>query len=220
MNRLTKTLTINRCTGIEQRASIGDVDHPIVNQPTPPSIKDLNDLFRKDGVQISVSACHKAIKEWGGNVNQITHMVSTTCTNSANPGFDHYVRKQLGVTASTENILLHGIGCSGGLAAVRTACNVALGASYRKRPARVLIVACEISTPLFRSELDSIEKEQNVRIGVCLFSDGASACIISNNIGDEPSDRPVYDVLGWKHDIIDDSEQDLGFDVDPHGMRT
>ena len=145
--RLTKVLSINRFTGIEQRASIGDVDHPIVNQPKPPSIKDLNDLFREDGVRISVGACRRAIEEWGGEVNEITHMVSTTCTNSANPGFDYYVRKELGVKGSTENVLLHGIGCSGGLAAIRTACNLALGASYRKQPARILVVACEIATP-------------------------------------------------------------------------
>lgn len=189
-----------------------------MNGPTPPSIKDLDDLFREDGVRLSVGASRKAIEQWGGNISDITHMVSTTCTNSANPGYDHFVRKQLGVKSTTENVLLHGIGCSGGLAAIRTACNLALGASYRRKPARILVTACEIATPLFRSELDSVQKEQAVRIGVCLFSDGASACIVSNNIGLGSYDRPVYDILGWKHDIIEDSETDLGFDVDPDGM--
>ena len=194
------------------------MDHPIVNQSNAPSIKDLDDIFREHGVRISVAACRKAIDEWGGDVAEITHTVSTTCTNSANPGFDHYVRKELGIKKTTENVLLHGIGCSGGMAAIRTACNLALGASYRKKPARILVIACEIATPLFRSELDSIDRDQTTRIGICLFSDGASACIISNNIGRKPDDLPAFEVLGWKHDIIEDTEDDLGFDVDPAGQ--
>ncbi|KAL8776591.1 MAG: hypothetical protein Q9213_008213 [Squamulea squamosa] len=216
---LKKILSINRFTGIETRAAIGEVDHPIVNQPNPPSIKELNDLFRVEGVRLSVNACKKAIQEWGGSVDDITHIVSTTCTNSANPGFDHFVVKQLGIRTGIEKILLHGIGCSGGMAALRTAAHLALGSSYQRKPARVLVLACEISSVLVRSELDSINQDQQTRVGVCLFSDCASAAILSNGIGDDESAGPIYDLLGWKHQIIDDTEEDLGFDVDPLGWK-
>lgn len=128
------------------------------------------------------------------------------------------MRKQLGINSSVERVLLHGIGCSGGLAAIRTASNLALGSAYRKKPARILVLACEISTLLVRSELESVDKNQEVRIGVCLFSDCASASILSNNVGHETLSEPVYDVLGWKHEMIEDTEKDLGFDVDPSGM--
>ena len=190
-----------------------------MNQPNAPSITELNTYFREEGVRLSVNACRKAIAEWGGSVDDITHVVSTTCTNSANPGFDHFVVKQLGIKSSAEKTLLHGIGCSGGLAAIRTAGNLALGMSFRKKPARVLVLACEISTLLVRSELDSIDKDQAVRIGVCLFSDCASASIISNGIvHGEQAVEPVYEILGWRHDILEDTENDLGFDVDPLGV--
>ncbi|KAI4270308.1 MAG: hypothetical protein L6R38_007170 [Xanthoria sp. 2 TBL-2021] len=216
---LKKVLSINRFTGIETRAAIGDVDHPVVNQPTPPSIKVLNDLFRVEGVRLSVNACRKAIQEWGGSVDDITHIVSTTCTNSANPGFDHFVVKELGIRSSIEKILLHGIGCSGGMAAMRTAAHLALGSSYQRKPARVLLLACEISSVLVRSELDSINEEQQTRVGVCLFSDCASAAILSNGVGEDATAEPIFDLLGWKHQIIDDTEEDLGFDVDPLGWK-
>lgn len=150
--RLSKVLSINRYTGINTRAAIGDVDHPLVNQPEAPSITELNRYFREEGVRLSVNACRKAIEEWGGSVDEITHVVSTTCTNSANPGFDHFVAKELGIKSGVEKVLLHGIGCSGGLAAIRTASNLALGSSFRKKPARILVIACEISSLLVRSE--------------------------------------------------------------------
>ena len=144
-------------------------------------------------------------------------MVSTTCTNSANPGFDHFVVKQLGIKSSVEKVLLHGVGCSGGLAAIRTASNLALGSSFRNKAARVLVIACEISSLLVRSELDSIDKDQSVRIGVCLFSDCASSILLSNGVGEDDSLQSIYDLLGWRNDTLEDTDHDLGFDVDPLG---
>jgi len=129
--------------------------------------------------------------------------------------------KELGINPSIEKILLHGVGCSGGLAAIRAAANLALGSSFRRRPARIVVIACEISSLLVRSELDSINKDQKTRIGVCLFSDCASACVLSNGIGPEPfGGKAVFDLLGWEHKIIEDTEDDLGFDVDPLGRQT
>ena len=213
-------LSINKFTGIDTRSTIATVDHPSVNRSEPPSIAELDNIFRQEGVRLSVIACRQAIKEWGGSIEEITHVVSTTCSNSANPGFDHYVCKQLGIRSNVEKVLLHGIGCSGGLAAIRTAANLALGLSFRHKPARVLVLACEITSMMVRSELDSIHKNQEVRIGVCLFGDCASASILSNGVGVPASTEPIYQLLGWKHDVIEDTEQDLGFDVDPHGMST
>ena len=217
--RLSKVLSINRSTGIDFRSAFGDFDHPLLNKPEAPTIKDLNDLFMQDGVRLSVAACQKAIAEWGGKAEEITHMVSTTCTNSANPGYDHFVAKRLGLSRNLQKILLHGIGCSGGMAAIRAAANLALGATSRKRPARVLVLACEICTALVRSELDYISQNNEVRIGICIFSDCASACVVSNGVGAFNESQSIYNLLGWKHEVLHDTEQDLGFDVDPLGVE-
>jgi type III polyketide synthase len=213
-------LAINEFTGIDTRSAVGSVDHPLVNAPDPPSIAELCALFLTEGVKLSVAACRKAIDEWGGDVSDITHMVSTTCTNSANPGFDHFVSRELDLNTSTEKVLLHGIGCSGGLAALRTAANLALGAAFLGKPARILVLACELSSTMVRSELDSISKTQQVRIGVTLFSDCASAIVLSNGIGEQLSVEPMYELLGWDHRVLPDTDKDLGFDVHPQGKLT
>lgn len=212
---MKKVLSINRFTGIEFRSSIGPSDHPLVNREKPPSIKELNDFYLSDGVPLAIKAAKKAINEAGISLEDITHVVSTTCTNSANPGFDHFVVKGLGIRQQVEKVLLHGIGCSGGLAALRTAANLALGHKARGIPARILCLALELSTPMVRSELESINELQETRIGVALFSDCASALILSNGIGNSPP--PIYELLGWDHKILPDTESDLGFDVDPLG---
>lgn len=214
---MKKVLSINRYTGIDARSSIGDPDHPSVNKKEAPSIEELNRLFMEDGVPLAITAARKAIDEARIDLSQITHVVSTTCTSSGNPGFDHYVVKGLGITHTVEKVLLHGVGCSGGLAAVRTAANLALGHTMRGKPARILVVALEVSTTMVRSELDSINETQETRIGIALFSDCAGALVLSNGIGEAA--EPVYELLGWEHDIIPDTEKDLGFDVHPHGWK-
>ncbi|KAI1741480.1 thiolase-like protein [Xylaria scruposa] len=215
---MERVLSINRFTGIETRSSIGTSDHPLVNNAAPPSIADLHATFMSDGVPLAVEASRKALAEARLDASQITHVVSTTCTDSANPGFDHYVAKELGLSQSVEKVLLHGVGCAGGLATLRTAANLALGHRFRGRPARILCVALEISTTLVRSELESIHETQETRIGACLFSDCASAVVLSNGVG-EATVEPVYELVGWDHRIIPDTENELGFDADPLGWK-
>lgn len=215
LSRMTKLLSINRYTGIEKRSSVGDPFHPLVNQEEAPSILEQHKIFISDGVPLAVAAAKKAIAEARIDLSQITHVVSTTCTDSANPGFDHFVVKGLGITHQVEKVLLHGIGCSGGLAALRTAANLALGHSMRGKPARILVVALEVCTTLVRSELESVDKLQETRIGPALFSDCGSAAVLSNGIG--PSAEPVYELMGWDHKVVPETDHDLGFDVDPLG---
>ncbi|KAI1490904.1 chalcone and stilbene synthase [Biscogniauxia mediterranea] len=215
---MQKVLSINRFTGIETRSSVGTASHPLVTKPDAPSIADLHKTFMADGVPLAVEAARKAAAEARIDLSQITHVVSTTCTDSANPGFDHYVAKSLGLSNHVEKTLLHGVGCSGGLAVLRTAANLALGHSMRRKPARVLCIALEVSTTMVRSELNSVHELQETRIGACLFSDCASALVLSNGIG-EPTAEPIYELLGWDHTTIPDTEADLGFDVDPVGWK-
>ncbi|KAM0439992.1 hypothetical protein ACHAPT_001092 [Fusarium lateritium] len=214
---MRKVRGINQYTGIETRSSIGTPDHPVVNQKNAPSIAELHQVFHTEGVPLAIRAARKAIAEAKVDTRFITHIVATTCTDSANPGFDHFVAKGLGITHGVEKVLLHGVGCSGGLATLRTGANLALGHTARGLPARVLCVALEVSTTMVRSELDSINELQETRIGACLFSDCGSAVVLSNGIG-EPAE-PVYDLLGWDHRVIPDTEHDLGFDVDPVGWK-
>lgn len=220
---MKKVLSINRYTGIDQRSSIGTPDHPLVNQPAPPTIGEIHEIFMSDGVPLAVSAARKALTEAGVEAGQVTHMVSTTCTDSANPGYDHFVAQELGLSPTTEKVLLHGVGCSGGLAALRTAANLCLGHAMRRKPARILVVALEISTTLVRSELESIHATQDTRIGVALFSDCAGALLLSNSVpfpaSTTPSHPPIYSLLGWHHHTIPTTTTDLGFDVDPAGWK-
>lgn len=212
---MMKLLSINQFTGIETRSSVGTADHPVVNQRLPPTVVALHEVFVNEGVPLAIAAACKAIKEASVSLDEITHIVSTTCTDNSNPGFDTLVAEGLGFRHQPEKVLLQGVGCGGGLAALRTAANLALGRTARGRPARILCVALEICTTLVRSELDSVNELQDIRIGPVLFSDCASAVVLANDYGSPTT--TVYDLLGWDHRIIPDTANDLRFNSDPLG---
>ncbi|KAF7794554.1 hypothetical protein EIP86_005688 [Pleurotus ostreatoroseus] len=146
-------------------------------------------------------------------------MVAATCTNSANPGYDYYVARELGLDSSVERTLLHGVGCAGGLAALRTAANIALCATFMGAPARILVVTCELASLLVRSELDMLTRDQDLRVSVALFSDGASALVLSNGLGDTWNERPIYDLIAWDHRTIPETEKDISFDIHSNGWK-
>lgn len=113
---------------------------------------------------------------------------------SATSGFDHTVLMALGLPVSTDRTLLHGVGCAGGLAAVRLARQLSLvpPAYPGAKPPRILVIATEITSTLCRSEIDAMAKagdEARANVSLCLFSDGASAMVVG---GGEMAENGVW----------------------------
>ncbi|KAK0124167.1 hypothetical protein ONS95_009149 [Cadophora gregata] len=220
---LKKLLQINRTTGIETRSSIRSYDSGFTNQPDPPSISDIDHFFRKAGVDLTVQACKKALREWAGDYSDITHTIGVTCTNQSNPGYDLLVNQKLGLQPTVDRTLLQGVGCAGGLAILRVTAQIACGATMRGRPARILAFACELCTPNVRCDLAEVVKCSDpgaVSIAGALFSDGAAAFILCNDFGLGDDTQPILQLLEWGNATLPDTTEHMGFYVDPLGFRT
>ncbi|EGD95446.1 hypothetical protein TESG_02927 [Trichophyton tonsurans CBS 112818] len=221
---LRKLLQINASTGIETRSSIRCYETGFACDSVPPSIADLDELFRRDGVDLTVQACMKAMKEAGVLPEQITHTVGVTCTNQGNPGYDLLVNEKLGLPERTSRILLHGVGCAGGLSIMRVASQVACGETMRKRPACILAYACELCTPNVRHDLAEAEQctdLSKVNIAGALFSDAAAAFILCNRTALEGINAsPIFELIEWDYALIPDTMQHLTSYTDPYGFRS
>lgn len=112
---IKKLLENNQNTGIETRSAIVDHSTEHAADGIPKSLADLDHLFLIAGVDLTVEACKKALQEWEGQLNEMTHTVAVTCTNQGNPGYDVLVDEKLGSSTSVKRILLQGVGCAGGL---------------------------------------------------------------------------------------------------------
>lgn len=69
---LQKLLAVNKGTGIDTRATIRTYESGFACQTEPPSIRDIDEFFRDKGVGLTVQACRKALREWGGSSDTIT----------------------------------------------------------------------------------------------------------------------------------------------------
>ncbi|KAJ6451630.1 type Iii polyketide Synthase [Mycena sanguinolenta] len=213
---LDKVLGINRRTGIKTYSLI----YPLLGLLAPASIKEVSEIFLKEGLPLAISASRHAISEACLAAEEITHVVGTTCTNSSNPGFDSFLAQELGLKPSVEKVLLHGVGCAGGLAGLRLAASLCQAAAWRGEPAHVLVVACEITSTMKRTELERISRDQQVEIGVTLFADGASALILSLDPGNIVPPKGIYELVNWTHLTVPDSAMDIRVEVDASGFKT
>jgi type III polyketide synthase len=217
-HRLRKLLAINKKTGIQIRASVLDFKQGFATNQQPPTLADLDDQFRDVGVDLATQACRKALQEAGLSPEDITHTVAVTCTNQGNPGYNLLVHQKLGLRADIDHTLLHGVGCAGGLSIMRTAAQMAMAATARRRPARVLAFACELCTPNVRSELAAAEKcsAEDVCVAAALFSDGAAAFLLTNRIGKGES-RAIFQLGAFENAVVPDTMGHMSFFVGEDG---
>nr|GFD57170.1 phenylpropanoylacetyl-CoA synthase-like [Tanacetum cinerariifolium] len=87
-------------------------------------------------------------------------------------GYDLFVAQKLRLPDSVQRTLLHGVGCAGGLSALREAANLATAESSKGRPARIIVFATELCSLFLRAELQAACKDdENLHIAPALFSD-------------------------------------------------
>jgi fungal type III polyketide synthase len=178
---MLKTLAINKKTGIDRRPVLCDLKHPFYHDTVPhgPTIDKISDFFRTNAVPLAAGASRQALADAGVTAQDITHVVCTTVTDSSNPGYDVELVRELGISANgVERYLIAGVGCAGGLSALRTATNIALGAHACGRVPVVLICATEVVSPFANMELNRV-RDGYVNVAPTLFSDCSSALVLT-----------------------------------------
>jgi type III polyketide synthase len=208
-------LQVNRSTGIETRSAVRPYK-AFATQTDPPSISEIDQFFRQAGVDLAVQACQKALIEAHIAPQQITHTIGVTCTNQGNPGYDFLVARKLNLPPHVDRMLLHGVGCAGGLSILRAAAQIAGGASLRRKPARILAFACELCTPNVRHCLSMAERSMDsdqANIAAALFSDAAAAFVLCNEhaMTQDKQVTPQFELLEWGCDLVPGTAEYMTF---------
>ena len=217
---VARLLLMNGQSGIDSRTVLNLGGNVLWNEPQPPSADDLDRLFRKHGVDLAVGACENALREWGGSPSEVSYVIAVTATNAGSPGYDQLVASRLGIPADADRVLLSGVGCAGGLAALRVAANMCLAASLQGKAARVLLFATEICSIHIRCELEVACRTQNPCIGPALFGDGAAALVLCNEYGMEAAHQGLYSLMNWTTAIIPGTSSEMAYRVTTLGMQT
>jgi type III polyketide synthase len=211
---LKKLLRLTHSNGINTRASTLNLETGFGCQEEIPTIVDLDNWFRKHGVDLTAQACRKALREWGGDAAEdITHTVAFNSGVQSFPGYDFLVARKLGLSYDVENIFLQGVGCAGGLSVMRVAAEVACASTLLKKPARILCFSCELNTPYTRhqyAEAEAATDLENMDIAGSLFSDAAGAFVLCNEYGLHDIDQAKFQLLDWERAVTPDTQLNMG----------
>ena len=173
-----------------------------------PSTGDRNRYYQKCAGKMVVEAGRKAIENAGGfAAEDITHVVTVSCTGFYNPGPDLDLVRGLGLPEGTERYNIGFMGCYGAFPALRMADQFC-----RARPDAVVLVVCLELSSLhlqFREEADSL-------LANSLFADGAAAAILSAHPPAE--DCPALAVNSFASALAPEGAGDMAWKIGDHGF--
>ena len=124
------------------------------------------------------SAASEALKRSGVTPDEITHLVTISCTGFTAPGIDIALIDELGLPGTTERVQVGFMGCHGAVNGLRAARGL-LASSKR---AKVLLSSVELCSLHYQYGLDADQIVSNA-----LFADGSGAVVLGQGEGAEES---------------------------------
>jgi len=174
---------------------------PNKNLKPEPSTKKRNDLYITESNKLSLQASQKLFKE---NIKvkpqEITHLITISCTGFSAPGFDMHLMKKMNLSPSVRRYNIGFMGCYAALTGLSMARNICLA----DKKARVLMVNVELCSIHFQQKTDL-----DTLVANAIFSDGVTAALISAIPGDSEGSRITLD--SFHSQLLDDSEDDMAW---------
>ncbi len=135
-----------------------------------PSTGTRNDAYINLAPALFAAAAAQALTEGGVAPDEVTHVVTVSCTGMFAPGPDFRLVKDLGLSPTVERYHIGFMGCAAALPGLRAAARICAA----QPGAVVLVAAAELCTLHIRS---SVDPQQIVAASV--FADGAAAALVS-----------------------------------------
>ncbi|MEM6366022.1 MAG: type III polyketide synthase, partial [Planctomycetota bacterium] len=211
-----------RRTGVQRRGSVlldRDADGqlsqsfypPLTQEAGNPTMQTRNERFAIEAPRLASQASSKALAEGSIKSEEITHIVTVTCTGFYAPGLDVALIKQLNLPATTQRLALGFMGCHGLINGVRAA----EGLLAANPDASVLIASVELCSLHYQYGYDP----QSIVSG-SIFADGAASMVLSGP-ANEPSTGfpPSMAVLATGSCLLAESEDAMTWRIGDHGFR-
>ncbi|XP_055815580.1 type III polyketide synthase B [Solanum dulcamara] len=164
-----------------------------------PTVKQRLDICNAAVTEMAIEASQSCIYKWGRPISDITHVVYVSSSEARLPGGDLYLAKGLGLSPETKRVTLYFAGCSGGVAGLRVAKDIA----ENNPGSRVLLATSE--TTIIGFKPPSIDRPYDL-VGVALFGDGAGAMIIGSSPIRE-IERPLFELHTAIQHFLPDTEK-------------
>jgi predicted naringenin-chalcone synthase len=172
-----------------------------------PSTCDRMREFENHAGALAVSAGRKALQQADAVPEQVTHVITVSCSGFYAPGFDIALIKNLGLPARVARTHIGFMGCHGLLNGLRVA-RAFVAADPR---ACVLLCAVEMCSLHHQYGWDSDQIVANA-----LFADGAAALV---GVSSGRLSKSIYHVVATGSALIDDCEDAMTWRIRDHGFQ-
>lgn len=172
-----------------------------------PSTAERNQKYREIVLPLIERVAGKALADSSVKPQDITHLITVSCTGFFAPGPDIELVKRLDLPPTTARTMIGFMGCYAAFNALRTA--HAFCQSHRN--ARVLVVCAELCTLHFQ-----IDNSLETAVVNALFSDGAAAAVLSGRPDPEARGRWTY--TDGRAYLEDNSMEEMTWDIGNTGF--
>ncbi len=200
-------------SGIETRYSVIDDfrmngSHTLFfnGQGATPGTKSRNETYIAEGRKLFVEVAKKLINHSEFSPDEITHLITVSCTGFYAPGPDFDIIRTLGLSHAVERYHLGFMGCYATIPALKLASQICAATP----DANVMVVSVELCTIHFQAN----PKMDNL-LSSSVFADGGAGAIVSNK---EPLSN-AYKIMGFASSIIENGAKDMAWSIGDEGFN-
>ncbi len=214
-------------TGIRKRHSVindfnGSADPALFFDPdgmkvTAPDTHRRNDIYSREARKLFVDLAGKLISRTPDFTREdITHVITVSCTGFFAPGPDYYVVRELGLHGSTQRYHIGFMGCYAAFQGLKMA-----DSFCRSDPEAVVLVLCVELCTLnlqFSDDTDSI-------ISASVFGDGGAGALVSARkpaaVADQNGSgtQKPFQIRSFHSDLTSEGESDMAWTIGNEGFR-
>ncbi|WP_069130682.1 type III polyketide synthase [Rhodohalobacter halophilus] len=200
-------------SGINTRYSVVDDFRKTANhqlffngQGATPGTASRNDTYIREGRKLFVEVAQKLINQSRFSSEDITHLITVSCTGFYTPGPDYDIIKSLGMSPKTERYHLGFMGCYAAIPALKMANQICLA----NPKANVMIVSVELCTLHFQAnpKMDDL-------LSASVFADGGAGAIVSNR----KLETSAFQIDAFASAITDKGKDDMAWSIGDTGFN-
>ncbi len=208
-----------RRTQVKRRASVllesnnGSVPHapfypaPASTDDRGPATEARMQRFMNEAAPLAHLAVQQAIENGGLTAEEVTHLITVSCTGFYAPGVDFALIKQLGLSPNVARVNVGFMGCHGAFNGLR----VAQSFVAADPTARVLMCCVELCTLHFYYGWDAEKMVANA-----LFADGAAALVAQHSNGHASNKWQLASCASY---LLPDSEDVMTWNIGDYGFE-
>jgi predicted naringenin-chalcone synthase len=167
-----------------------------------PDVGSRMDIFKDHAMDLAIRSAKNGLMQAGMSADEITHIISVTCTGLHAPGLSAEIIKAMGLKDDIPHTAVNFMGCNAAFYALKIADLIA----SQDADARVLIVAVELCTLHFQPKDNNDSLLSNT-----LFGDGAASVVVAP----DHVSLPGLDIEGFYSLVLNRGKELMGWDVNP-----